>query len=83
MIVFMVLSGIIGIFGLLMSVFPDVIALPYGIDEAMSFFVNTVKSIIIVFPFMQVIWNLILLSLTIEVLLFTWTWVRWFIERIR
>jgi hypothetical protein len=83
MILFLILSAIIGVFGLIMGFFPNVDSLPYDTDYALSFFVGTVKSLIEVMPIFEVVWNLIILAFGIKFLLFTWTWFRWLIERVK
>ena len=63
MVIYFILSAIIGVFGVIMGLFPTIETLPYGIDEALVFFVGTIKGILEIFPWFQTIWNLMLLAL--------------------
>lgn len=83
MILYLILTLIIGVVGIVLNVFPTVTELPFGVDSVMVTFVGTIKALLLIFPPLQAPWNVIITGLTIEFLLFSWTWIRWILERIR
>jgi len=59
---------------------PVVTELPFGMDTALVFFVGTIKALLQLMPWLQIVWNLILWAIFIKSLLFAWKWVQWFIQ---
>lgn len=62
---------------------PRVEELPLGMDEALVFFSSTIHALLDLLPWLNIVWTLCLLALAIKFLLFSWHWVRWFIELVR
>jgi len=83
----MILTAIILVFiklvGLLVAVFPVVTALPFGIDEALVFMVNTFKALVEIMPWMQTPLSLMLLAVSIQMALYLWTWIKWLLQLVR
>lgn len=80
MIPFLSFLGVLAVLSLTYQFLPVVSELPYGMDEALSFFVATIKSLLQLLPWMQIVWNLILWAIFIKSLLFAWRWIQWFIH---
>lgn len=76
-------AGVALISFILTSVFGPVETLPFGIDEAMIFFVSTIKGLVSLFPWLEVVWDLVLLALLIKSLLFLWHWIHTIINLVR
>lgn len=74
--------GVLGLLALVTAFLPTVTELPLGIDEAVVFFIGTIKALVNLIPFMQVPFTLILLAVSIRFALFVWHWVRWLVELI-
>jgi len=74
------ITTFLAVFLLLTQFLPEVTSLPFGLDYALTFFVGTIHGILKVMPFLITTWNLILAALAIEVALFTWERVKWFLE---
>lgn len=49
--------------------FPIVTSLPYGVDSVLTSFVATVQALIVELPFLAIIWQLFLLSLLVQFIL--------------
>jgi len=63
--------------------FPVVTELPFGLDEAFVIFVSTIKGLISLLPWLEIVWNIMLLALGVKVLLFTWHWIHTIINLVR
>ena len=73
--------GILGVIAIVLYPFlPVVTVLPYGMDEALVFFVGSIKAILQILPWLQIVWDLFILALFIKSLLFIFNSVRWFVE---
>lgn len=83
MILFAIVQFLIWLLALLFLVFPKVEVLPFGIDVVMVEFVQQVHGLIVVMPFMEIVWQGIGLVLGIELMLFTMGWFLWLIERVK
>lgn len=57
--------------------------MPGMIEEGLTFFVSSINGIIDLFPWFEVVWQLILWALAIKFAFFAWSWIRWLIELIR
>jgi len=80
------LAKTLAFFGLLVliaTVMPQVDHLPYGMDEALTLFVSTIHGIISLMPWMQTPWNLILVAIGVDIALFTWHWIRYFVDLVK
>jgi len=73
----LVITTIVGLF------FDPVTELPFGMDEALTFFVSTIRALIELLPWLGIVWNVIVLSLFIKGLLFTWHWIVTVIHLVR
>jgi len=74
--VFLVLSSVV-------FFLPTVTVLPFGIDYGLSYFMGVVNSLVALMPWMDIVWTFILWGLLLEFLMFSWHWIKWFIERVR
>lgn len=74
---------VLTIFDAITFFLPKVSELPLGMDGALTFVVGNIKGFVTAFPFAQMPWNLFLLGITIEFLLFSWHWAQWFIKLVR
>jgi len=72
-----VVATVLGLF------FEPVTELPLGIDEALTFFVGTITGLISVMPWLEIVWQILLLGLSIKILLFTWHWIKYIIDLFR
>lgn len=73
--------GILGVLAIIIyPLLPVVTELPFGIDEALQFFVGNIRALIELLPWLATVWNLFLWALFIKSLLFIFHWVRWFVE---
>lgn len=72
--------GTLAVLVILTGFMPVVSELPLGMDDALIFFVGTIKALLTLMPWMGIVFTLFLLALLIKSLLFAWHWVRWFIE---
>jgi len=75
--------GVLAVLVILTGFMPVVTELPFGMDAALSFFIGTIRAILELMPWMQIVFQLILWAMFIESLLFAWKWVQWFMELIR
>lgn len=95
MITILKIIGVVGVLLGITSFMPEVVpvgqcpdsvegctTLPATLENGMEFFVNTISGILDLLPFLEVVWNLIMLALVVKVSLFTWSWLRWLIERL-
>jgi len=83
MITILVVTGILALLVILTGFMPVVSELPLGMDAALTFFVATIKAIMTLMPWMQIVFTLFLLALLVKSLLFAWGWIKWFIELVR
>jgi len=74
------LSVFFGVFLIVAAFLPVVTELPFGLDAPMVFFATTIKGVTTLMPWMQTVWDLILLALFIEFLLQTWEWSQRFLH---
>jgi len=75
--------GILAILVILTGYLPVVSELPFGMEAALIFFVGTIRGILELMPWLQIVFTLILFAMFIRSMLFAWTWTKWFIELIR
>jgi len=83
MILTIIAQTFIAIIGLIMSVFPVVEELPFGIHNAFATFVNSINYATDFIPFFETTWNLLLLMFAIKVTLYLFDWFKWLIGVIR
>lgn len=67
----------------LMAIFPTVTQLPFGMDPAVHLFIGTLKGILDVFPWLNIVFTIFLLGLGVKFALFTFRMVVWIISVIR
>lgn len=80
MIPFLSFLTVLGLVSLTYQFLPVVTVLPMGMDAALIFFVSTIKSLIALLPFLEVVWNLFLWGISIQVLITTFEWSMMFIN---
>lgn len=83
MLVTLALSFIFTVLNVATFFLPTVEELPLGMDEALTFMVGAIHGLIDIMPWLEIVWTLALLALLIKFLLFSWHWVKWFIELVR
>lgn len=80
MIPFLSFLTVLGLVSLTYQFLPVVTVLPMGMDAALVFFVSTIRSLIDLLPFLEVVWNLFLWGISIQVLITTFEWSMMFIN---
>lgn len=83
MIVYFLIQIVLNVLQIALFWLPDVTSLPFGIEEALTFFGSTIKGLTVVLPFMELPWKLALFALYLHYLMWSWHWIKWFIERVR
>lgn len=75
--------SIFAILGTLTLFMPVVTELPFGMDEALMFFVGNVRALVELLPWMELPFQLIMWGLFIQTLFFAWHWIKYFLEIVR
>jgi len=84
MIQFLKILGVMSLLAVIATAFfPEVTELPFGMDEAFIIFVGGIKGLISLLPWMEIVWNCLLIALGVDILLFTWHWVHTIINLLR
>lgn len=83
MLLHLLLQAAVSIISVALFFLPPVTALPFGVDDALTWFGGTIKALIEQLPIMETPWKLALFGLFVEFLLQSWHWIKWLIERIR
>lgn len=83
MLITLALSFIFTVLNVATFFLPVVTELPWGMDAALALMVGSIHGLIEIMPWMGIVWSLALTALLIKFLLFSWHWVKWFIELIR
>lgn len=76
------LTAFFNVISLLTQFIPDVSALPYGIDSLLISASGDFRALMVDIPYLVSIWNVITFVIYVEFLLFSWWFIKWFIERI-
>lgn len=74
---------IIAVLYIVFIVFPNVEELPLGAEQVVQTMSSSVYQFRLINPFFDILWNYFLLVLLVEVLLFTWHWLKWLVEHLR
>lgn len=64
----------LAILGIVTSFLPVVTELPFGMDYALTFLVNTINALITLMPWFGIVWKFVLWALLIKSLLFIFHW---------
>lgn len=83
MLITLALSFIFTVLNVATFFLPTVEELPLGMDAALTLMVGSIHGLIDLMPWLEIVWTLALLALLIKFLLFSWHWVKWFIELVR
>lgn len=78
-----VLQQLIAVLDLALFWLPVVTELPFNLDVILTTAVGIVKGIVVELPFLQVVLDVFYAMLGVKLLLFSWHWVKWIIERIK
>jgi len=76
-------NGILGSLEAVTYFLPTVTTLPFGVDDAMVYFISTIKGFVNLMPWVGTIFNLIMLAIGIKFSLFLWHWAKYFINLMR
>jgi len=83
MILTAIISGFSSLVGFATSWLPQVSELPFGMHNAFLIFSGSLAAILELMPWLQIVWHLFLLAVTIRTALLSWEFFKWFMSLIR